>query len=111
MVLELEDALTGLTIITLLTVVIGDRVLGWLKTRGVDLSKLGEIYELAYNTQQTAEECLKRLDDGKLEEAILSLSKNVSAQTDLLREMVSQAKLQREEHKLILDQMERIGNR
>jgi len=85
--------------------------MGWLKTRGVDLTKMGELYELAYNTHQNTSTLLDRLDDGVLEKAIENLSENVVLQTDLLRELLAQAKLNHEEHKLILDQMVRDHKR
>ena len=108
MSLTLDNTLTMVTVITLLAVVIGDRVLSWLKTRGVDLSKLSENYELSYNIHQDTQELLRRFDDGTLEKAIEALSKNIATQTELLREMVAQNTLNREEHKLILTQ---ISNR
>jgi len=106
-----EDILTVITILTLLTVVVGDRVLGWLKTRGVDLTKMSEMYELTYNTHLVSQEILKRLDDGTLEDAIRALSANIAMQTQLLQELVAQNKLNHEEHKLILDQMSRMSKR
>jgi uncharacterized membrane protein YcjF (UPF0283 family) len=99
-----DSLLTYLTIITLFAVVVGDRVLGWLRTRGVDLTKLGEIHE-------TTQELLRRFDDGALEEAIRALSLNVAAQTAILQELVGLSKLQHQEHKLILDQLVRNGKR
>ncbi len=108
---EMSDILSAITIITLLAVVVGDRVLGWLKTRGVDLSKLSEIYELTYNIQEQTAELMKRFDDSKLEDAIVSLAKNIAMQTKLLGDIHNQNELNRQEHKLILDQMERINKR
>ena len=99
-----DSILTYLTIVTLFAVVVGDRVLGWLRTRGVDLTKLGEIHE-------TTQELLRRFDDGALEEAIRALSLNVAAQTAILQELVGLSKLQHQEHKLILDQLVRNGKR
>ncbi len=104
---NLSDILTTITVITLLALVIGDRALGWLKTRGVDLSKMGELYELSYNTHQDTQELLKRFDDSSLETAIRALADNVAAQTLLLQEMVQQNKLNHQEHRLILDQIGR----
>jgi len=107
MTLTTENILTYLAIITLLVVVVGDRVLGWLKTRGVDLTKLGELYELTYDTRVDTQEILRRFKDDGLETAIHALNKNVKAQTALLQELVGLSKLQHQEHKLILDQMVR----
>lgn len=99
-----DNILTYLTIITLFAVVLGDRVLGWLRTRGVDLTKLGEIHE-------TTQELLRRFDDGALEEVIRALAQNVAAQTAILQELVGLSKLQHQEHKLILDQLVRNSKR
>jgi len=107
MTFSAESALTYITILTLLTVVVGDRVLGWLKTRGVDLTKLGELYELTYDTRVDTQELLQRFKDDSLELAIHALNKNVEAQTALLQELVGLSKLQHQEHKLILDQLVR----
>jgi len=104
---SLDQILSFLTIVTLLAVVVGDRLLGWLKTRGVDLTKMGEIYELTYNAHENTQELLKRFDDGSLEEAIRALNANVAAQTILLQELVAVSKLQHQEHKLILDTLSR----
>jgi len=109
--LSIHDILTAVTIVTLLAVVVGDRVLSWLKTRGIDLSKMGEVYEIAYNTHEGVQQLLRRFDDSTLEDAIKALSDNVAVQTELLREMVAQNTLNRQEHKLILDQIERISKR
>jgi len=106
-----EDVLTAITLITLLAIVIGDRVLGWLKTRGVDLTKMSEIYELAYNTHQNTQALIKLFDDSTLGDAIRALSDNIAVQTKLLGEISNQNQLNRDEHQLILNQMERIGNR
>ena len=111
MSVSVQDILTVITIVTLLSVVIGDRVLGWLRTRGVDISKVGDIYELAYNAHQNTSIILEKIDEGKLEKALEVLSKNVEIQTQLLREMCAQNKLNHEEHKLILDQLSRVNNR
>ena len=103
MSLDFDNIMSTITLVTLLAIVIGDRVLGWLKTRGVDLSKTSETYELAYNIQQDTQELLKRFDDSPLEKAVEALSNNIAAQTELLREMVTLNKLSHQEHKLILD--------
>jgi len=110
MTFSADSILSYLTIITLLAVVIGDRVLGWLKTRGVDLTKMGELYELAYDTRVDTQELLRRFKDNSLELTINALNKNVKAQTALLQELVGLSKLQHQEHKLILDQLVR-GNK
>jgi len=104
---SIDQILSFLTIVTLLAVVVGDRLLGWLKTRGVDLTKMGEIFELTYNTHENTQALLKRFDDGSLEEAIRALNANVAAQTILLQELVAVSKLQHQEHKLILDTLSR----
>lgn len=104
MIWTADNILTYLTIITLFAVVLGDRVLGWLRTRGVDLTKLGEIHE-------TTQELLRRFDDGALEEVIRALAQNVAAQTAILQELVGLSKLQHQEHKLILDQLVRNSKR
>jgi len=104
---SLSDILTIVTIVTLLAVVIGDRVLGWLRTRGVDLSQVGKLYDLSYRTHQDTQELIKRFDDSSLEIAIRALAENVAAQTLLLQEMVQQNKLNHQEHRLILDQIGR----
>ena len=103
-----NDVLSVVTIVTLLGIVVGDRILGWLKTRGVDLTKLSDMYELVYNTHQVSQELLKHLENGTLEDAIKALAANNTTQTELLREVVSQNKLNREEHKLFLDQLSRL---
>jgi len=103
-----DDVLSIVTIITLLGIVVGDRILGWLKTRGVDLTKLSEMYELVYDTHQVSQELLKQLENSTLEDAIKILATNIGTQTELLREMVNQNKLNREEHRLFLDQLSRI---
>jgi hypothetical protein len=102
-----SDILSIITIAMLLIVIVGDRTLGWLKTRGVDLSRLGDLYELSYNTHQDTQELIKRFDDSSLEVAIRALAENVAAQTLLLQEMVQQNKLNHQEHRLILDQIGR----
>jgi len=107
MTLTPDSILTYITILTLLAVVVGDRVLGWLKTRGVDLTKLGELYELTFDTRVDTQELLQRFKDNSLELAIHALNKNIGAQTALLQELVGLSKLQHREHKLILDQMVR----
>ena len=106
-----DSILTYITIITLLAVIVGDKVLGWLKTRGVDLTKLGDLYELTYNTHAGTQEILQRFDDGVLEATIRALTKNIEAQTALVQELVGLSKLQHQEHKLILDQMSRANKR
>ena len=108
---SVSEILSTITLITLVAVLIGDKVLGWLKTRGIDLSKLEDTYDLAVKTNEATQALLKRFDDGKLEVAIESLSANIAVQTELLREMVAQNKLNHEEHKLILDQMARVSKR
>lgn len=107
MTFSAESTLTYITILTLLTVIVGDRVLGWLKTRGIDLTKLGELYELTYNTRTDTQDLLQRFKDNNLELTIHALNKNVEAQTSLLQELVGVSKLQHQEHKLILDQLVR----
>ena len=111
MSLELNEVLTVLTIVTLLAVVIGDRVLGWLKTRGIDLSRVTETYDTTVSIHEDTQELLKRFDDGSLEKAIEALSSNIATQTELLREMVAMNQLNRAEHKLILDQVSTISKR
>lgn len=107
MTLPADSVLTYLTVLTLLAVIVGDRVLGWLKTRGVDLTKIGELYELTYDTRQDTQELLQRFKDDSLELVIHALNKNVETQTALLQELVGLSKLQHQEHKLILDQLVR----
>ena len=107
----ISEILSTLMLVTLVAVLIGDKVLGWLKTRGIDLSKLEDTYDLATKTHTDTQALLKRFDDSKLEIAIESLSTNITVQTELLREMVALNKLNHEEHKLILDQLARIDKR
>ena len=109
MELDFNSVVSLTTIVALLAVVVGDRILGWLKTRGVDLSKLSETHELVSKISVDTKELLKRFDDSTLEEAILALSSNIATQTELLRDIVVQNRLNHEEHKLILDQMVRVG--
>ena len=109
MTLDFNSIVSLTTIVALLAVVVGDRILGWLKTRGVDLSKLSETHELVSKISVDTKELLKRFDDSTLEEAILALSSNIATQTELLRDIVVQNRLNHEEHKLILDQMVRVG--
>jgi hypothetical protein len=106
---SLSDILTTVTIVSLLAIVIGDRVLGWLKTRGIDLSKINDMYDLSCSVRQDTRELIKRFDDSSLEEVIRALTANVTAQTLLLQEMVQQNKLNQQEHRLILDQLSRKG--
>jgi len=108
---SVSEILSAITLITLVSVLIGDKVLRWLKTRGIDLSNLDDTYTLVTEIHENTAALLKRFDDGKLEIAIESLSTNIAVQTELLREMVAQNKLNHEEHKLILDQMGRISKR
>ena len=103
-----DDVLSIITILALLSVVIGDRILGWLKTRGIDLTKISEMYELVYNTHQVSQELVKQLENSTLEDAIKVLAANIGTQTELLRELVNQNKLNHEEHKLFLDQLSRM---
>jgi len=107
--LDFNSAVSLITIVTLLSVIVGDRVLGWLKTRGVDLSKLSETHKLVSAISVDTKELLKRFDDSTLEDAICALSSNIATQTELLRDIVVQNRLNHEEHKLILDQLVRVG--
>lgn len=111
MTFGLGDILTLLTVVTLLAIVIGDRVLGWLKTRGIDLSKVNGTHDLCGAIYNNTQALIKLFDDSTLEDAIKKLSDNISIQTTLLQQMVAQTKLSHEEHKLILDQMARDRKR
>jgi hypothetical protein len=116
----LESALHYVPLIILVSVFVGDKILGWLKGKGIDLTKLEDIYELTYDLTEATKSCQeickkidRRLNDNTLEKAIGALSENVAVQTELLRVMVAQikaqAELQNKEHSLILDQVSRMS--
>lgn len=107
MTLEMKDVLSLLAVAALLAVIIGDRILGWLRTRGIDLSKVNDTHELCDSIHEHTQELVRLFRDSKLEDAIEKLSENICLQTTLLQQMVAQSKLSHEEHKLILDQMVR----
>ncbi len=112
-----QDILSVVTIVTLLAMLIGDRAVSFLKTRGIDLGEIHEIREAV----EGCERCHKNVkelhtwhsvtdEDGikkwytrpSLERAIVALSENSSKQTIILREISNQQQLQREEHSLLL---------
>lgn len=116
--MTLETALHYVPLVILVSVFVGDKVILWLKGRGIDLTKLEEIYELTYDLTAATKSCKEicsridtRLNDETLEKAIGALSENITMQTELLREMLNQTKLQQSEHKLMLDQLSRITDR
>ena len=106
-----SDIIAIISTVSLIAVLVGDRTLGWLKTRGIDLTKLEDIYELAYNTHAIVVETEKLLEAGTLEKAIEVLAKNTATQTQLLQAMINQSELQHAEHKLILDQLSALNNK
>lgn len=120
---SLQDILAVVTIVTLLAFIVGDKAINFLKTRGIDL---GEIHEIRLAVDGCGK-CHKNVEelhdwhnvtdeDGirkwytrpSLERAIIALSENSTEQTSILKELVSQQKLQREEHKLILSALSKL---
>ena len=120
---SLQDILSVVTIATLLAFIVGDKVINFLKTRGIDLGEIHEI-RLAVNGCEKCHRDVKDLhdwhdvtdEDGirkwysrpSLERAIIALSENSTEQTSILKEIVNQQKLQREEHKLILSAFSKL---
>ena len=108
---SISEIVSTITLVAIVSVLIGDRALGWLKTKGIDLSKLEEMYELTYNTHVATTELLRQFDEGKLEETMKSLADNIAAQTEVLQGLLLQSQLQHEEHKLMMAQLGRIADR
>ena len=120
---SMQDILSVVTIITLLAYIVGDKAIGFLKTRGIDLGDISEIRDAVAG----CEKCHKNVkelhdwhnvtdEDGirrwysrpSLERAIVALSENSTEQTILLKEIINQQELQREEHKLILSAFSKL---
>jgi len=118
-----QDILAVITIVTLLAVIVGDKAINFLKTRGIDLGDISEIRDAVAG----CEKCHKNVkelhdwhnvtdEDGirrwysrpSLERAIVALSENSTEQTILLKEIINQQELQREEHKLILSAFSKL---
>jgi len=111
MEISYSDIVAILSVVSLIAVLLGDRTLGWLKTRGIDLTKLEDIYELTFNIHESVKEIEKQLGSGTLEKAIEVLSANTATQTQLLQAMLNQSELQHAEHKLILGQLAALNNK
>jgi len=114
---SVQDILAVITIATLLVVIVGDKAIGFLKTRGIDLSDISEIRDAVAGCEKCHRNVKELHDwhnvtdeDGirkwytrpSLERAIIALSENSTEQTSILKELLGQQKLQREEHELIL---------
>jgi hypothetical protein len=90
--------LDGVAIWCLVAIVAVDRVLGILRSRGIDLAKM------ARQVERLAELHAKTDEDGvpvwyvrrSLEQAIVSLHEAIRAQTDLLRELTREIRHLRE---------------
>ena len=57
--LDFSDIVSIIALFSIIAIVVGNRVLGWLQTKGIDLTKLEDIYELAYNVNESVKEIEK----------------------------------------------------